>query len=860
MGSFQEAGENFPGGGGLCGGLIISFFPARQRTYPMKKFLIPLLAVVVVSVGTARAQKVDLQGTIRDRYTSAPLSQAKVTLLGPGLEATTDSAGRFHILQVPSGVQGGILGMPLRAMGGRSLAFHFDRPGDACLVLLDPSGKEMLRNRFSLQEAGDWEIEVGAVPAGLYFAQLAGPSFSHAAKVVLLAGGPDRPRAPVLRRLPGSRSLAKAAAATDSLRVTKAGYRPSVFPLADLEQMALALVLSDTTVSMGRLSSLGVSIGAFQPAFQSAVSAYKLVLPDSVTSIRIIPDGSPASPFIRVNGALVASGAHSNPFALSIGANVLNISVASRDSSATSSYTLEVQRVFIDSAALASLTLSAGTLTPAFNPNVLAYTASIPNAVSSITVRTQPSQPHTQVMLGESLLQSGINSSPVAVDPAPKTLTLRALTTTPGKVAERRYTIALTRPDDMPPQNGPKLLPTPTVIGPDFTPAGFRATYTVSYVPIANCGGAWNYRYTFSFGDGTTEISKSIYPAAHTISHTWSTPGTSLLTVQLSCLTNQDSLVAQSDWTDTLRVTVFPESGSGLPMRLVSGYRPASETWHPETTYVVTAHARFDSSALLTILPGTRVTFLSDTTYLSVGKISAVGTPVDSIHFDVGQLRVQWKGNGTTTFNPDGSYRTGPRFEYCNFSNGRLYVDYNIDTYGGSGFYLKNSNVWVIQGGSWGNAVGTYIEHCRIGNLFSLRLYLSRILNSYFGGLTVITDRPYSLEIHRCDITTLSIPFYEFDKANITGNTLRSFTCKSYVGTLSGNNFLPTDATELAIGTTDINMQGNYWGPTVTAEMEAKGSNQNIGIIKDIFDDVSLGKVDYSGWKSAPIPDAQPDW
>ncbi len=53
-----------------------------------------------------------------------------------------------------------------------------------------------------------------------------------------------------------------------------------------------------------------------------------------------------------------------------------------------------------------------------------------------------------------------------------------------------------------------------------------------------------------------------------------------------------------------------------------------------------------------------------------------------------------------------------------------------------------NSYVWYLKAGFWGNAVGTYIEHCRIGSLYSLRLYLSRILKSHITG-------------HRCKITTL---------------------------------------------------------------------------------------------------------
>ena len=262
----------------------------------------------------------------------------------------------------------------------------------------------------------------------------------------------------------------------------------------------------------------------------------------------------------------------------------------------------------------------------------------------------------------------------------------------------------------------PKPLPTPVVSGPALALVGVPATYTAAAAASSNCFGSFTTRHSFDFGDGASGYAT---PAAHA----WAATGTYPVKFRTSChgFTN-DSLIAKSDWSEPFVVTVVSDTSSQHPLRQVSGYRPQSETWHPETTYVVTGHTRFDSAATLTILPGTRVQFLSDTTYLSVAKISAVGTPADSIRFEVGEVRIQWARNGGLTYNPDGSYRTGPRFEYCSFPNSRLYVEYNVDTYGGSGFYLKHSFVNTIKAGIWGHAVGTYIDHSRVASLQSLRL------------------------------------------------------------------------------------------------------------------------------------------
>jgi hypothetical protein len=88
----------------------------------------------------ARSQTVDVQGTLVDRYSERPLSQAKVSLAKLGLEGLTDSAGRFHFVQVPTGSRGDGAPAPLRMRAGRMLAFRSARPGPFALRLVDPAG------------------------------------------------------------------------------------------------------------------------------------------------------------------------------------------------------------------------------------------------------------------------------------------------------------------------------------------------------------------------------------------------------------------------------------------------------------------------------------------------------------------------------------------------------------------------------------------------------------------------------------------------------------------------------------------------------------------------------------------------
>jgi len=50
-----------------------------------------------------------------------------------------------------------------------------------------------------------------------------------------------------------------------------------------------------------------------------------------------------------------------------------------------------------------------------------------------------------------------------------------------------------------------------------------------------------------------------------------------------------------------------------------------------------------------------------------------------------------------------------------------------------------------------------------------------------------------------------------------------------------------------------VNARFNYWGSSVTAEMETGVNPKNITRIYDVYDDVSLGAVSYAKWLSAPV-------
>jgi|GEM_PF-1018861 len=146
------------------------------------------------------------------------------------------------------------------------------------------------------------------------------------------------------------------------------------------------------------LSNLTLSNGALTPAF---AGTYTASVDHSVSSVTVTPtlsDAANASATASLydgSGTLasgphaVASGTASPALPLSVGDNVIKVVVTAQDG-ATRTYTVTVTREDARSgngqASLSGFALSHGTLSPAFAPGTVQYTASVGASVSSVTV------------------------------------------------------------------------------------------------------------------------------------------------------------------------------------------------------------------------------------------------------------------------------------------------------------------------------------------------------------------------------------------------------------------------------------------------------------------------------------------
>lgn len=605
----------------------------------------------------------------------------------------------------------------------------------------------------------------------------------------------------------------------------------------------------DDVTAQPTLASLTVSpAGGFSPAFNPSVTSYHAWYPAGPQPLKITAMASNPAFLVTLPGRSAVPGQDSVTLSPGdSGSFSYSFQVASADGSQARTYTLGVSKGSSRISELSSITLSpsAGSITPFIGtpiPNVR-YDAIMRARDSVVTVTARPRDTRSTVLF---------NGIPIT-HPAGYTLTVAASqvvlltleSVAQDGVTKSTYTIRFTRY----PHVGLPRVEAPA--------AGLKdSVYMYSIQAPSGCNSSYP-RFLMDFGDGTAPVSWTpsslmtrFLPRAYRAAGTYA--------IKANAFCNADT----TGWTQPISITIYDPATNPM-IREISGPRAVSETWHKDTTYLITGKTLFEKGTTLTIQPGTRVVFPDTAQYLMIlGDFMAVGTATDSIRFDRANLRFRWKGPtpDSGTYHPDGSYRAGPRMEFCSLPDGYIYID-RTDTDGGWGPYIKDSRIQTITGEIFRYCAWSYFEHCRIDRIDGLRLMKSKIVNSHIAWAEIIADRGTPVSLRKSGFGYIRFRVYDFTDSDISGNTFAAIQITDNTpGRMQGNNILPSAPGTIIAGTANWNMQDNYWGETATTEMDAKGPNQNIGVIHDYRDDVGLGQLDYSGWRSAPVPDAGPDW
>ena len=194
--------------------------------------------------------------------------------------------------------------------------------------------------------------------------------------------------------------------------------------------------------SNANLSGLALSTGTLSPAFASGTTSYTAGVPFNTVSLTVTPTVADATASVTVNGVGTTSGNASGAIALAVGNNTITTVVTAQDGT-TKTYTTTVTRSAASgNAQLSALSLSSGTLAPAFASGTTNYTAGVSNATTSITVTLTLADATASVTVNGVSTASGNASGAIALAVGANTITV---TVTAQNGTPLSYTITVTR-------------------------------------------------------------------------------------------------------------------------------------------------------------------------------------------------------------------------------------------------------------------------------------------------------------------------------------------------------------------------------------------------------------------------------
>ena len=198
-----------------------------------------------------------------------------------------------------------------------------------------------------------------------------------------------------------------------------------------------------TLSSNAGLSALKLSTGTLSPAFATGTTSYTASVSNTTTSITTTPTTSDPTATVKVNGTVVASGAASGAIALNVGTNTITTVVTAQNGATTKTYTVTVTRAPSNDAYLSSLTVKTATLSPAFAFKTLAYTSSVPNATSSVTVTPALLDATASVKVNGTAVANKAASGAIALAVGSNTIDI--VVTAQDGVTIRTYKVTVTR-------------------------------------------------------------------------------------------------------------------------------------------------------------------------------------------------------------------------------------------------------------------------------------------------------------------------------------------------------------------------------------------------------------------------------
>lgn len=163
-------------------------------------------------------------------------------------------------------------------------------------------------------------------------------------------------------------------------------------------------------------AELGIPPDGFLPgAAQDDLTDYNSQQGALVNAITVTPTAANVNATIAVNGISVPTGQASVPLPLDVGETVITIVVTAVDGVTQLTYRLFVTRLPDNLTELTALSLSSGTLDPAFARDVTGYSAAVANTISTVQVTATTLEPAATITVNGAPATSGAPSGNVAL-------------------------------------------------------------------------------------------------------------------------------------------------------------------------------------------------------------------------------------------------------------------------------------------------------------------------------------------------------------------------------------------------------------------------------------------------------------
>lgn len=196
------------------------------------------------------------------------------------------------------------------------------------------------------------------------------------------------------------------------------------------------------------LTSLSVDQGTLTPDFSTSQLHYQIDVPNTVSSLNVFFVKGESNETITVTGATYSS-VTGDVYAysasnLSIGSNVIGILVTAQDGTTNNAYSLTIERapLLSGNADLSQLTLSSGTLTPAFTSGQTSYTSDAANGITSLTVTGNMADNQAAMTINGTSVTNGQASGNINLNVGPNVISIRV---TAQNGTSKTYTITVNR-------------------------------------------------------------------------------------------------------------------------------------------------------------------------------------------------------------------------------------------------------------------------------------------------------------------------------------------------------------------------------------------------------------------------------